>query len=194
MPGYFIRRMEAAELKGFYKRIKQDFSPGEYAPYSVLYEQLQEGIQEGLVFSEGEHDLAYSICASSHENGYVLISLLAVFPEYRGQGIGTEFMEALCTKYKEKQAILVEAERPENSQTPEEQDFRKRRIDFYEKLGFLLIPGIDYSIWDVPMHLMALPLMASREAINEKIGQIMYQIYFQLMGERFIHKMKFRTC
>lgn len=92
------------------------------------------------------------------KNGYVLISLLAVFHEYRGQGIGSESMKELRVMYENKQAIIVEVERPDFSQTPEECDSRKRRIEFYEKAGFYLIPNIDYSIWDVPMHLMAMPL------------------------------------
>lgn len=193
MAEYSIRRMKVAELKGFFKHIEQDFTEGEYAPYGVLYQQLQSGIQEGLVFCEGERDLAYSICAAGHDNGYVLISLLAVFPEYRGLGIGSAFVKTLGEMYQEKQGILVEVERPELSQTLEERDFRLRRIAFYEKAGFCLIPGIDYSIWDVPMHLMALPYRASRDMINEKIEQVMYEIYLQLMGERFIHKMQFKA-
>jgi len=34
---------------------------------------------------------------------------------------------------------------------------------------------------------------SSIQTTNERIGQIMYEIYLELMGERYIHKMKFRT-
>ncbi|MCR4435600.1 MAG: GNAT family N-acetyltransferase [Clostridiales bacterium] len=193
MPEYFIRRMEVSELKNFYKRIERDFLPEEHAPYQVLYRQLQMGIQEAMVFCEGAQDLAYCVCAAGHAGGYVLISLLAVFEEYRGQGIGSAFLEALRVRYEQNQALLVEVERPELSKTSEERCFRQRRIEFYKRAGFYLIPGIDYTIWDVPMHLMALPIMASRETINQRAGQIMYQIYLKLMGERFIHKMRCET-
>lgn len=192
MPECFIRPMKAAELKDFYKHIEQDFLPEEHAPYAVLYQQLQSGIQEGLVFRRGAQDLAYSICAAGHANGYILISLLAVYEEYRGKGIGSAFMGALHEMYRHKQGILVEVEKPELSQTPEEQHSRRRRIEFYEKAGFHLIKGIEYSIWDVPMHLMALPLMASRQTVSEGIGQVMYEIYLALMGKHFIHKMRFQ--
>lgn len=188
-----VRRMETTELKGFYKHIKRDFSPGEYAPYEVLRRQIAEGVQEALVFRQGAEDLGYAICAAGNSNGYVLISLLAVFQEYRGQGIGTAFINALHSMYTKKQAVIVEVEKPELAETEKERDSRRRRIEFYEREGYYLIPGIDYSIWDVPMHLMALPLLASKEDINEGIGQIMYQIYLQLMGQRFMHKMQFRT-
>lgn len=192
MPEYFIRPMKAAELKEFYKHIEQDFLPEEHAPYAVLYRQLQSGIQEGLVFCKGTRDLAYSICAADHANGYALISLLAVYEEYRGKGIGSAFMGALREMYGHKQAILVEVEKPELSQTPEEEQSRWRRIEFYEKAGFYLIEGIEYSIWDVPMHLMALPLQASRQKVDEGIGQAIYEIYLALMGKHFIYKMRFQ--
>jgi len=193
MSEYFIRHMEVDELNGFYKRIKGDFPPGEHAPYTVFYRQILGDIQEGLVFGEGARDLAYCVCAANHANGYVLISLLAVFQEFRGQGIGSAFMKALSVMYVRKQAILVEVERPELAKTAKEFDLRRRRVDFYEKAGFYLIKGIDYSIWDVPMHLMALPLNSSIENINKEIEKIMYQIYFKIAGKSLIHKMRFQA-
>jgi hypothetical protein len=40
------------------------------------------------------------------------------------------------------------------------------------------------------MHLMVLPLKASIHTINEMIGQIMQEIYTELMGKRYIHKLE----
>lgn len=139
MSKFYIRPMELAELTGFYERIQRDFSCGEYAPYAVIYQQLQDHLQKALVFCEGKQDLAYSVCADSHNNGYVLISLLAVCKEFRGQGIGSAFMKTSRVMYEHKQAILVEVERPDHAKTLEEANSRRRRIEFYEKAGFYLI-------------------------------------------------------
>lgn len=193
MSKYAIRRMELDELKVFYERIEQDFSQGEYAPYAILYQHLQNGLQKAMVFCEGEQDLAYSICMDNHDNSYVLISLLAVFKEYREQGIGSAFMKRLCLMYQDKQALLVEVERPDQAESQEEGNSRRRRIEFYEKVGFYLIEGLDYSIWDIPMHLMALPLGASKETINQEIKRSMHELYLSLMGEELIHKMQFSS-
>ena len=190
MPKYNIRRMELSELKAFFERIVRDFAQGEYAPYPIIYQHLQEGLQKALIFCEGEEDLAYSVCTDNHENNYVLISLLAVFKEFRDQGIGSEFMKRLRLIYQNKQALLVEVERPDRAQTPEEGVFRKLRIEFYERAGFYLMEEMDYSIWDIPMHLMALPLVASKETINREIKRSMYELYLDLMGESLIHKLK----
>lgn len=185
-----FRKMTPGDLKFIYKSIKRDFKAGEYAPRFVLRRQLEEGIQNGLIMSSGGRDVAYSICAEGRDNGYVLISLLAVFEQFRGQGFGTELLREICRSSSGKSGVIVEVEKPELASTDEERTAGLRRISFYEKLGFHLITGIDYSIWGVPMHLMALPEKASRETIGDNIGQIMHEIYLMLMGKTFIHMLK----
>ncbi|MDF2523117.1 MAG: hypothetical protein K0R31_758 [Clostridiales bacterium] len=193
MIGRNIRSMKLEELKTIYNRIEKDFAQGEYAPYDVLYQQLQKGVQEGLILCQDDQAVAYSICAGGNSNGYVLISLLAVFEEFRGHGIGSEFLKKLNDIYYTKKGIVVEVEKPEDAANNREKAIREQRIQFYQKAGYYLIPNIEYSIWDVSMHLMALPISESKQTINMKIGQIIYDIYFKLMGKQYIHKLKFRT-
>jgi GNAT superfamily N-acetyltransferase len=187
MSEYTIRTMEVGELKRFYQHIKQDFPAGEYPPYEILDRQLRQGLQDGLVYCVGQQDLAYSICAGSSD--YVLLSLMAVLPEFRGKGVGSGLLQALQHRYSHKQAIIGEVDRPVLAAEYAEHKLRSERIEFYERAGYYLIPDIDYTIWDVPMHLIALPLRAARNDINKSIRSIMYQIYVDLMGESFMHKM-----
>lgn len=193
MSGYFIRHMEVDELDGFYQRIDEDFPPAEHASRPVFYRQILGDIQEGLVFGDEAGDLAYSVCAANHANGYVLISFFAVFPEFRGQGIGSAFLKALSAFYAHKQALIVEVERPELAKTAKDLDLRGRRINFYQKSGFLPIEGIDYSVWDVRMNLMARPLNSPFQVIEKQIEIIMYQIYLKTAGESAIHKVRFQS-
>ena len=194
MSKYYIRPMELDELMAFYdERIERDFSQGEYPPYPILYQHLQNGLEKALVFCKGEQDIAYSLAIDNHDNSYVLITLIAVFKQYRGQGIGSAFMNRLRLMYEDKQALLVEVERPDQAKTQKEADFRRQRINFYEKAGFYLIEGVDYSIWDIPMHLMALPILSSKETINLEIRRSMHELYLYLMGETLIHKMQFQS-
>lgn len=67
-----------------------------------------------------------------------------------------------------------------------------RRIAFYEKEGYRLIKGINYTIWDMPMHLMVLSINTSNESVNRGIEHIMQQIYLGLAGKRFINKMQLK--
>lgn len=194
MPEYHIRTLEASELSNFYPSIERDFASGEYPPLDVLKNHLLEGRQSGFVLCDNSIDLAYAFCAANPAHDYVLLSLLAVFPQFRGQGIGSVFLQALQKVYGQKQAIMAEVERPEDAQTAKEQDNRLRRIAFYEQAGYFLIKEINYIIWDIPMYLMALPINASAEMIKQKVKEIMYQIYFGLVGQRFINKMQIKDC
>lgn len=186
-----IRKMMPTDLKNIYKSIELDFAVGEYAPYDVLAKQLEKGVQKGYIFRNSEKDVGYSICADGCANGFILISLLSVHKEFRGNGFGSTFLEELIRSYSMNQGVIVEVEKPENSRSDEERALCEKRIRFYQGAGFHLIPDIDYSIWDVPMHLMGLPLKASEDTLNEMIGQIMHEIYLELMGKRYIHKLKF---
>ena len=188
---YTIRKMIPAEMKNIYKSIEHDFAEGEYAPYAVLVKQIENGVQKGHILHNDEEDVAYSICADTCANGYILISLLAVYKEFRGKGLGSIFLKELRRRYSINQGIIVEVEKPENSRSDKERALCEKRIQFYQNAGFYLVPDIDYSIWDVPMHLMVLPLKASMPTPNEMIGQIIHDIYLELMGKRYIHKLKF---
>lgn len=185
-----IRPMKVDELKDFYQYIKRDFKKGEYPPFDILAEQLNQGIQEGMVFNEGGEDLAYAIVSGKNGNGYVLVSLFAVLPKMRSGGIGSKFLKRLKERYKGKQGIIVEVECPDISLGQEEYDIRRRRIKFYEKNDFNLVPGVSYSIWDIPMDLMVLSILAAQETINAEIEQIMTDIYAKLLIPRYSHKMK----
>lgn len=187
MPQYTIRSISSSELKIYYKQIQQDFPKGEYPPYDILCRHIDAGVQDAMVLCRGQQQVAYAICAAGTD--HVLLSLLAVLPEFRGRGVGSAYLGLLKSRYISKQAVIGEVERPEMAADPEEMQRRLRRIHFYENAGYYLIPGIDYTIWDVPMYLMALPINSSPNTIGENIGTIMCQIYVQLMGEKYMHKM-----
>ncbi|MDQ7094049.1 GNAT family N-acetyltransferase [Desulfosporosinus sp. PR] len=186
-----IRKMMLTEFKGIYQRIELDFAEGEYAPYDVLAAQLAKGVQKGYLLQWDKKDVGYALCADGCANGHVLISLLAVYEEFRNRGLGSIFLEDLITDFSRNQGIIVEVEKPENSKSAAERELRAGRIRFYQNAGFYLVPDIDYIIWDVPMHLMIRPLKASLTTMNKQIGQIIRAIYLDLMGKRYLHKLEF---
>ena len=187
---YSLKNIELNRLKEIYKHIEHDFPPNEHAPYNVIYWQLKKGSLKGLVLCKGEYEVAYSIFTETSSE-YTIVGLLAVYDEYRGHGFGTEFLKELKNIYSDRKGIIVEVEKPERAKNDAGRIVSQKRIKFYERAGFYLVPDIDYSIWDVPMHLMVLPLKASEQIINEEIGQVIYDFYLTLLGKRFINKMKF---
>lgn len=189
MSDFYVCSIEASELGDFYPRIERDFATGEYPPMDVLYDHMLQGRQEGYaLWEDGNRYLAYSFWAANPGRDHVLITLFAVLSEYRGQGIGTIFLNKLHTMINES-IIILEVEKPEEAKTDEKRDKRLRRIAFYEKEGYVLIHGIDYIIWDIPMHLMVRSPKINERLSNQEIIQIIKQIYFGLLGKRFINKL-----
>lgn len=184
-----IRHMYLTEVKDIYERITRDFAEGEYPPYEKLHVQLENDVQKGWVFVRDGRDCAYAICTGGTENNFVLISFFAVYEGYRKSGIGTAFLEKLKELYSNADGIIVEVEKVEAALHEEDVFIREKRLEFYKKAGFSLVPGIEYSIWDVPMHLMVLPCKTAEYYRN--IGSIIYDLYYPLLGKQSIHKLKF---
>ncbi len=188
----YIRLMDHSELKGYYRNIKKDFPAGEYPPYFVLHKQMKSGLQQGLVYCIGDRDVAYAICASGHTNNCVLLSYFAVLPEHRGENIGTTFLKDINLFYSDKKAIYAEVERPDVADSDEEFRVRNRRIGFYERAGYVMIPALDYSIWDVPMYLMVCPISQGFDVSAGNTARVVREMYSELLGKTFIHKVVFR--
>ena len=93
---------------------------------------------------------------------FVYVEHFAVQPELRGKGIGASLMEELRCRVGNK-ILVLEAEPPQDS------DIARRRICFYERLGFMLNP-YEYiqpamSKGEQPIPLV---IMSSPKALTEK--------------------------
>lgn len=82
----------------------------------------------------------------------VLVYYLAVDPEKRGQGVGSQVMALWQTQYPGKR-IVLEIERPEEG--AENQSQRLRRKAFYLRNG-LRETGLTVSVFGVPMEVLSL--------------------------------------
>ena len=187
MSNYGVRAMKPSDLEVYYQYIKRDFPVGEYAPYDILLQQLRDGRQRGVILHEGGQDLAYAFCSGNNE--FVLIGLLAVLPPRRGQGLGSKLLAALQRYYADWAGLIVEVERPELASNEKEQRTRQARLHFYRQAVFYLIPDIEYTIWGVPMHLMACPLQMDIDNIFARIETTMYEIYLKQSGSPYIHNL-----
>ena len=188
-----IRDMASREHKRFFKYLQQDFSAGEYPPYFILHGQLQEGSLQGLVFTDSDgQDMAYALNAVHETRDMVLISYYAVLADFRGTGVGTQFLQAIAERHATCRGLVVEVEKPEEADSVEERDIRTRRIRFYEKAGFQSVPDVAYAIWGIPMHLMVRPVSDTYENLAADLPERMRDLYLPLLGRTFIHRMNVR--
>lgn len=177
-----------------YQRVTRDFPDNEHPPYGAMWSRTKRGVSEGFLFQADGIDCAYVFTVTEPEQNVVLLYLLAVYEEYRGSGIGGRFMKALGEQFAQTAGILIEVEKPELAQSDAERRTRTRRIAFYERAGYAIVPGFEYySIWDVPYHIMALPRRRAMEDLAAGAPAALRGAYLKLIGQNNIHKLVIRT-
>jgi len=147
-----LKKIELYDLKDLYHHhIVEDFAIYERPPLFALKNHFKKQVMEGYLFIQNDLDTAYTINILSNQS--IIISLFAVYKEYRNQGIGSLFLKDLIQVYDNK-VIILEVEIPDKSKDDLERIKRVRRIKFYQANGFVLHEDISYKIFNVPMYLM----------------------------------------
>lgn len=169
-----LNKKEAIYL--YQTQLQKDFKPQEIPPLS-RYKNMLEG--EGftvLQYVEEGKEKAYFILRKQQQN--ILLFFFAVQENYRGQGIGSKCMKELQQSY-EGCNIYIEVEAPEESTSEEEEKIRKRRIIFYERLGFVKIENIHYQLKGHAYHWMVLGKKVEAEEVIQ-MAKKMYDIQEKL--------------
>ena len=150
-----------------------DITAADLALLENLYEQsfpVEERRPWQLIANPAKKDCPklFAILADGHIAGmltlwtfehFAYIEHLAINPDLRGKGVGSEAIKELIAKVGMK-PIVVEIE-PPTEPLPDTQ----RRLDFYTKLGFQAIatdyiqPPYAATLPSVPMHLLATAIL-----------------------------------
>ncbi len=109
---------------------------------------------------------------------FVFIDHFAIKEELRGKGTGTKILENFIFEQKQKgKELVLETERPFANSSA------KKRIAFYERVGFILCsenyiqPAFDIHKKTVPLYLMRYGKAISKkefETIKEKLYRVVY--------------------
>ena len=175
-----IRPLDRAEFSELYrKHIDLDFPPDEIPPEGMFANGLDEGLFSGYMYVEDDEERGYAFLIE--RQNAVMLFLFAVYDGYRGQGVGTRFMQELLDMISDRDYIVLEAERPETAENDEERRVREKRLSFYEHLGYVADRRIDYEIYYVPMWLMAHPL-AKPVPASEELAAAMRMFYSHVKG------------
>lgn len=187
-----LKKVGTEELKQIYRKIVFDFTLGEYPPYANIKRDLKRGRAELFLYQENGIDSAYTLCYRNPEDRIVLVSLLAVYKKHRGKGVGSRLLASLKEYYRHDKGIFLEVERPDKAASQKDRLIREKRIAFYEKSGFHLVKQIPYYLlWNIHYHVMAVPLSASEDELDEDAQGYLYRLYHQLLGDRYIKNLKF---
>ena len=155
---FSIRPMLEEELEGVYARVARDFPPIEYPPLRKMKGHVAQQAVEGHLYQEGDRQGAYAFVLRAPTTPRALLLLYAVEPELRAQGMGSSFLGDLAVQYAGAAGLYAEVEKEELALDDEQRRICRRRIAFYERLGFVRVVGLFYSIYGVEMHLYYKPL------------------------------------
>ena len=125
------------DVKQLSKWLKRDFPLAERTPFRILQSLAKKGGIRFYFAKEGGSVLAYTVL--HFFRGYTQVLYLAVMPEGRGRGTGSKLIPLI--KEKAGGTLILEVEDPACAETQEELVMRERRIAFYRRLGFEMLPG-----------------------------------------------------
>ena len=168
--------MNEKYFDSFFNILKNSIPENERRDYLSQKKLLSNSNYKPLVFKENNEILA--IMATWEFEDFIFVEHLAVNSKLRGKGIGTELIKNYLNKNKKK--VFLEVEPPNCT-------ISKRRVLFYEKLGFYfndfyyLQPSLNPG--DSPIKLN---IMSYSEYITEKeFDMYKKDIYKEVYGVEY---------
>lgn len=174
-----LKKINLKEFKNLYrKHIVKDFPREERRSLNKFKKRITKGKEEAYIYLENGKEKAYTIIAVL--DNYVMVSFLAVFKEYRGEGIGTKLLKEIKDNFSNKKGILLEVENPKYSKNQEEKEIRERRIKFYEKSNYNIVDGVEVNSHSIMFNIMILNINnkeINKQQISKEINDFYTNIF-----------------
>lgn len=185
-----LKKADLKKFKEIYrKHIVKDFPRGERSSLNNFKKRIINKNEELYVFSENGEEKAYTIIANL-DNNFILISFLAVFEKYRGEGIGTKLLAEIKEKFKAKKGIILEVESPKDATSEKDKIIREKRIKFYEKSNYQMLKNTKIFFGNNSFNIM---LLNNKDNIDEKeIAKALNEFYLKT-SKRFDKTLIFRV-
>ena len=158
---HHIRILTLDEMKTIHRRhMRRDFPVNELRPFHSVRQLYRQGRYLGIgLFDEQEALLAYAYFASLTLEGekHYLFDYLAVVPDHRDSGVGSEFLKLLPSALSDGASIIGEVENPDLETEEAERRTKERRMQFYLRSGvrdtgvLTRLFGVDYRIMEYPL-------------------------------------------
>ena len=149
-----IIEIQKDEYKELYSHMKRDFPANELPPFFAVKRNFDKTIYDGFYLTENDLDIGYAVITAPENLQYALINYFAILPEYRSKGYGSEFLRIILNHYSDR-TLVLEADNPSVTKNAERRTEAERRVKFYERAGFYVIPTKKAKIFGVDMLIMA---------------------------------------
>lgn len=110
-----------------------DFPKEELKPLDMILKLIEENRYEAMGLYDGDLLTGYVFIVRI-DNSY-LLDYIAIFPEYRNDGKGSNLLSLLAEHLDDADSIIVEVENPKYTDDGALADLQTRRIGFYKRNG-----------------------------------------------------------
>ncbi|MEF2969307.1 GNAT family N-acetyltransferase [Paenibacillus sp. M1] len=153
--------------------MKESFPLIEYREYEGQ-KRLLSNPRYRLLTEENERGVVAAFLAGWELEGFRFVEMIAVSPAARGGGIGKRLMERFLKQ--SALPVVLEVEPPED-------ELKRRRIGFYERLGFRLgdhkyvQPPMRKGKPELPLCIMSYPALLTEPQFNFVKEQLYREVY-----------------
>ena len=183
-----LRKGGHRDLERYYGLMEVDFDSEELIGKLALHRAISKGEAELLIAYDDETKLegAYALVINRGLYGYVLLKYIAVFPWYRGKGLGVETMRLIHKRYAEKQGVIAELTEFDDP----EPDHLKKLFRFFVRFGYEEIES-DYRISGTTAHVLVKPIRGEGEDkdITPVYHRVLADFYTRCLGPTAMSRM-----
>ena len=181
-----LKLIEINEFKkDIYKHYKNIFPSAERKSYKILKRGYNNKVTNFYKIIEKNKLVGFIITQTANgDSRYVLLDFLAILPIYQCKGFGKQAIKELNKIISEKYyGLFAEVEKAGLGKNEKENDIRRRRIEFYEKLGFVN-SEIDINLSNV---VFSVYVLSSSKKDDDILNDLLI-IYNYIWGEKRKHK------
>lgn len=164
----------------------KSFPPNERHSIDIIEKRVKENLYQMFIGRLKDKVVLMALLYPLKNTDFVLFDYIAVEKNYRSKGIGTKFIKYflnILRKKNVKKYLIVEVENPKYGNNKEQ---RKRRIEFYKRLGAKEMKNVRYMLPPLSgnspteMILMILPEYNDGVMQGRLVKTIVIQIYKEL--------------
>lgn len=150
--------------------------------YTDIERAFLRNITKLMKIVDNNHFVGFIITSALNNSKYIQLDYFAILPEYQDKGYGSEALTLLKQQSKKYHGIFIEIEKVGLGNNQEENEVRKRRAEFYERLGFNKL-NCDLDIDTVIYTPYVLPISDIQEREEEVIKNI-WELDIAIFGEK----------
>lgn len=174
-----IRKLQPDELRSLHKEcIKRDFPKNEVRPYNMVKRLVKDKLYVAYGAYKDNKLIAYATFFNIPQDTVVLLDYLAVQPQYRGTGIGSNFFvkfkDIVKSEFPSAKVIAIECENPQYASSTQDKKAREKRINFYKQNGAIITESNLFA-FGVNYKLLAVYLDDNKPTLN--LGRSVYDLY-----------------